>query len=677
VEEKLQNQDSTRNDLMDSLRSLEEAKRITIQQLAEEQHTRALLEERFSELEATSSAALAEEHRLRMEAEESLRGVRNAISGELEAERRERFEIAGQLHNAQQFADQFRVVNEDYRDLKAKYESLLQELNSAKAARDKAESECQELQRLVKDSSQATIVQQQLAASHAAIQQDLVDKIQDLELRLRPYDNEEPTWADRHAAMQKQYQELARQKSQLETMYDDLAVDRDELIETVDAQRRQIAELQTHLDEQTTALSSQTATTSEMMELRDQLHFTQLALQHSRVQLAAAIKLREQAIAERDDVRMSSTAIEEELQHHQRALEALNRSHEKSVAQLVKFDARRNELEQLVREHEHTVDTLRDDLRELNVLRQQCVSLQADLRVQTQEFNVVRLDRDVIARQLADSLSATEALQQRTGGYQRELDEVRQQREELLASLTREKIQNDELSNALREQSNRLELISRQLKQMESLQSELEELQVANEQLAQEIGQIGAERDAFAARSTESTEMLDQLRRQLANSHQSIVALERDRDQAIAQLRRQNVMLESQLAHADPVATPHFEIRSSQQQNEQLKPVALLTHQTCELERLEQPLQRDERRGLIYEQPPEKRDDLKRISGIASVLEKRLNEFGIYTYRQIMDWDQVAVAEFSRLLAFRDRILRDDWIGQARQLHAEKYGKAA
>ena len=56
-------------------------------------------------------------------------------------------------------------------------------------------------------------------------------------------------------------------------------------------------------------------------------------------------------------------------------------------------------------------------------------------------------------------------------------------------------------------------------------------------------------------------------------------------------------------------------------------------------------------------------------------LEARLNEFGIYTYEQIMNWDPQAVEEFCRLLTFRDRIERDDWLGQARQLHAAKYGE--
>ena len=79
-------------------------------------------------------------------------------------------------------------------------------------------------------------------------------------------------------------------------------------------------------------------------------------------------------------------------------------------------------------------------------------------------------------------------------------------------------------------------------------------------------------------------------------------------------------------------------------------------------------MRRDEVLGMVYTQPPKHKDDLKRITGIAGVLEKKLNAFGVYTYRQIMEWDAVAIEEFSKLLSFRDRIERDDWIGQAKKL---------
>jgi hypothetical protein len=72
--------------------------------------------------------------------------------------------------------------------------------------------------------------------------------------------------------------------------------------------------------------------------------------------------------------------------------------------------------------------------------------------------------------------------------------------------------------------------------------------------------------------------------------------------------------------------------------------------------------------GLVYDRPPKSPDDLKRISGIGVVLEQKLNRLGIYRYEQVMNLSAAAVAELSKLLAFKDRIDRDDWIGQARRL---------
>ncbi len=85
----------------------------------------------------------------------------------------------------------------------------------------------------------------------------------------------------------------------------------------------------------------------------------------------------------------------------------------------------------------------------------------------------------------------------------------------------------------------------------------------------------------------------------------------------------------------------------------------------------------DSARGVVFTEAPESSDDLKRISGIATVLETRLNEFGVYTFKQIMEWKPEEIEEFSRLLAFRDRIERDDWQGQARFFYAQKQDEAA
>jgi len=76
--------------------------------------------------------------------------------------------------------------------------------------------------------------------------------------------------------------------------------------------------------------------------------------------------------------------------------------------------------------------------------------------------------------------------------------------------------------------------------------------------------------------------------------------------------------------------------------------------------------------GLVYKIIPPETDDLTQIKGIASVLEKRLHELGIYTWGQIASWEDHHVREFSSRLAFKDRIARERWVEQARTLNEER-----
>lgn len=61
-------------------------------------------------------------------------------------------------------------------------------------------------------------------------------------------------------------------------------------------------------------------------------------------------------------------------------------------------------------------------------------------------------------------------------------------------------------------------------------------------------------------------------------------------------------------------------------------------------------------------------DDLKKISGVGPVLEKKLNEFGIYHYWQISALNKDDIATIDEALSFKGRIDRDDWLTQAKKL---------
>ena len=69
-------------------------------------------------------------------------------------------------------------------------------------------------------------------------------------------------------------------------------------------------------------------------------------------------------------------------------------------------------------------------------------------------------------------------------------------------------------------------------------------------------------------------------------------------------------------------------------------------------------------------------DDLKLIVGIGPVLERMLHSLGVMTFRQIARWTDREVAEFdAKLPEFPGRIVRDQWVTQARALHQSKYGE--
>ncbi|HZD52129.1 MAG TPA: hypothetical protein VE175_03725 [Woeseiaceae bacterium] len=68
--------------------------------------------------------------------------------------------------------------------------------------------------------------------------------------------------------------------------------------------------------------------------------------------------------------------------------------------------------------------------------------------------------------------------------------------------------------------------------------------------------------------------------------------------------------------------------------------------------------------------PPDAKDDLQRIKGVGPTIEKTLNELGIYRFEQVAlisehDIDRID----TQLRGIKNRIYREDWIGQARSLH--------
>ncbi|MBT8372121.1 MAG: hypothetical protein KJO34_14240 [Deltaproteobacteria bacterium] len=69
-------------------------------------------------------------------------------------------------------------------------------------------------------------------------------------------------------------------------------------------------------------------------------------------------------------------------------------------------------------------------------------------------------------------------------------------------------------------------------------------------------------------------------------------------------------------------------------------------------------------------------DDLQQISGVGPFLEGKMNAHNIYAFRQVFALKPDVIKELGEAFgSFSDRIIREDWIGQAKKLHAAKYGE--
>jgi len=71
-------------------------------------------------------------------------------------------------------------------------------------------------------------------------------------------------------------------------------------------------------------------------------------------------------------------------------------------------------------------------------------------------------------------------------------------------------------------------------------------------------------------------------------------------------------------------------------------------------------------------EPDGEADDLKKISGVGPVLEKKLNALGITKYAQVAAFTKAEIDQVDDVLSFKGRIEREDWLSQAKKLDEDK-----
>ncbi len=389
-------------------------------------------------------------------------------------------------------------------------------------------------------------------------------------------------------------------------------------------------------------------------------------------------------------------------------LDKQNAEHQKQLAEAQNASGRLKqdfdtEVELLHEVAEKEVLDLKKQLEQANKTVATFKANQAQERDRLKEFE--QLSQQLAQRETQlQELSAS--LQNSSNGYQQQVVKLDTQREQLAIDLEAARQQ---LKSQLKQDSETIGLLQGERKdlraEVERLHEKIADLQEAlvkaersHQQIADENGLLEQTKNRAARLEKDLIRKETALKHLLAESNE----LARLRDEYASSLRRQAELQ----ARLDSMMADHLTDQTLREQiRDQGNTIQSLRDQIAELERTRpsEPdpaiisftqaikqrnestfdpdyggrVRHDSARGIVFTEAPESRDDLKRISGIATVLEGRLNEFGVYTFKQIMNWNPEEVEEFSRLLAFRDRIERDDWQGQARFFYSQKQAGVA
>lgn len=294
-------------------------------------------------------------------------------------------------------------------------------------------------------------------------------------------------------------------------------------------------------------------------------------------------------------------------------------------------------------------------------------------------------------------------------GWQEQLEAQRNEHERLLeqnkslmqqnsqyqASNKDSKMRASELSDALKETFERRDELQRQIK---DIRSNLEVAMQQRNQLQSDIETRAAETDATSTALQRRDETIEKLNRELLGWQERVPPLiERFRvrnqealqlEEALAAARERIDALESMMNSDDTRIEPvdpgalrdgldasNDPIDSDGQTNEIEEPEPEYAEQADDSDSdAEELLAPEELEDLIEEEAENSDvDDLKQIKGVGPAIEKTLNEMGICRFSQIAAMSEYEIDRVAnKLKGFRSRIYREDWIGQARDLHDQK-----
>ena len=247
------------------------------------------------------------------------------------------------------------------------------------------------------------------------------------------------------------------------------------------------------------------------------------------------------------------------------------------------------------------------------------------------------------------------------------------------------KMRAGELSGALKETFERRDELQRQIK---DIRSNLEVTVTQRDRLQSDIANRVAKADNESAATKDRDDKIFDLSRELENWQDRLPPL-------IERYQKRNEEAESLEAELDAarerIAALESMVGSDQTRVEPVDPEAMKDGLDASNDPIEETsnvavefdeaeLQAEDSADQSYEYVDnllngDARDNLKLIKGVGPAIEKTLNEMGILRFNQIAEMSEYEIDRVAhRMKGFRSRIYREDWIGQARDLHDQKVG---
>lgn len=427
------------------------------------------------------------------------------------------------------------------------------------------------------------------------------------------------------------------------------------------------------------AISAKSLAEESLSALREQLDQQRSENTELKSTLAGLKALEQQHTAVQASLASSDERLQIVASERDRAIGAEKAAHEHMIGLQKRLENQESTIKQLRSNQDDAFEKLRREIEkradaEKEFDRAQ-MRLQRELDTQAKQIETVKRDRDDVVSKLSmqcDQLTAKLDVESNQRCHfeqswqqsRNELESLRAEFEGLREKFTQQSDQHEKtraeyagICATLESESTHKHELERQKTRLESA---LKTLKIRCDQMMLEISELQQIRDQHAMASDKWKQYRVRLEQTISQRDSSMVALNKK--------KLEIEQLESQLASANETVRQLRDQLASQQNGDQILPLSeartTVDHEYGGSTRF------DKSRGVVFTEKPRIVDDLKLISGVAEVLEGKLNDYGVYTFRQVMEWSPQNIEEFQQLLpAFKDRIIREDWIGQATHLY--------